>query len=483
MRKYFDFLGMTQLASIAGAVIAGISIIYISETVNADDIGYSSVNNNEFVALYEEETTTYIEESAGNIPPETTLHVEITSETETTTVHVAEITSEEALKEETTIKETTIKETKKATQKETTSKKKTTTTTKKPMPTTTKFKGGDISTWINPNGNTVTTRFKVPKNYTRLTYEKGSYADYVNSLPLEYYGRKMYEYDGKLAENQGWNASVIKTEFHSKGWLQCADCVMKLLGDYLYDNGRADEIVFDLASGKRLSYSNWSGGSYEKYMSNVYMNANTSSLKAQKESVKLSIKDIFPGAYFIMDKDKKHEYGHAIYVIDVARNDKGEVAFLLAQGSTPSQDMYIFQNPLHPDDPWYYSSEIGSTFEIPGWTFKTSNLYYYKPIGKQKALPIEEPTVPQQTTVGGNNKFEDEETTIINKENETEQTTTIDEKETIEKIETSVVEKETIETTTETSSNEETMTETSSAEEETTENNADEMSSADMADI
>ena len=48
------------------------------------------------------------------------------------------------------------------------------------------------------------------------------------------------------------------------------------------------------------------------------------------------------------NRTKKHEYGHAVYVIDVAKNPKtGEIAFLLAQGSTPSQSMNVFLNPLH----------------------------------------------------------------------------------------------------------------------------------------
>ena len=447
MRKFFGVLEMAKLASIVGAMISGVSIICISEVLDVQAKKTTS-DDSQLVALDDEETTTYGEETTVNVIPETTLHVEITSEEETTTVVEME-----------SVTETTQKVTEKENVKETTTKNKATTTTKKTVETTTEFKGGDVSAWINPSGNTVVTRFKVPKNYTRVTYEKGSYAEYVRNLPLEYYGRKMYEYDGKLAEHQDWSASVIKTQFHSKGWLQCADCVMKLLGDYLYNKGKADELVFDFASGRRLSFANYSG-SYEKYMSDVYMNANTSSLKAQKESIKLSLKDIFPGAYFIMDKDRVHEYGHAIFVIDVARNDKGEVAFLLAQGSTPSQDMYIFQNPLHPDDPWYYSSEIGSTFEIPGWTFKTSNLYYYQPIGIQKGKVIEEPTVPVQTSSESKENVEEETTTVAQEETtdelDTEESTTIKDSETKETVDDATTIKETEEKTTEKNTEEQT---------------------------
>ncbi len=338
------------------------------------DVGEMEHTCTDDILSEEEETTTVICESDESTTESTSADEVITSatiEAQTTTMSAT-----------TTAAPTTAKKTK---------------STENP----TKYANADISAWINEAGGTVTTRFKVPKGYTRVQYESGSYAEYVRNLPLKAYGTKMYEYNGKLVENQSWCASVIKTEFHSRGWLQCADCVMQLVGDYLYEKGRYSDIVFQLSGGSKLKFSTWSGGDYSRakylsFMSSVYCSANTYSLMSQSESVNLNIKDIFPGAYFIMKKDSNHLYGHAVYVIDVAKNAKGEVAFLLAQGSTPSQDMHIFLNPLHPDDPWYYSSEIGNSFAIPFWTFSTSNLYYYKHIGIQKGTMVEE-TVPATT--------------------------------------------------------------------------------------
>ena len=304
-------------------------------------------------------------------------------------------------------------------------------TTKRADEYPTKYANADISAWINETGGTVTTRFKVPKGYTRVQYENGSYAEYVRNLPLKAYGTKMYEYNGKLVENQSWCASVIKTEFHSRGWLQCADCVMQLVGDYLYGKGRYNDIVFQLVGGSKLKFGTWADGDYSRnkylsFMSSVYCSANTYSLMNQSESVKMNIKDIFPGAYFIMKKDSKHLYGHAIFVVDVAKNAKGDVAFLLAQGSTPSQDMHIFLNPLHPDDPWYYSSEIGSSFAIPFWAFSTSNLYYYKHIGMQKGTVVEETVAPTTTVVStteAQTTTEEQTTTEVETTTETQITT------------------------------------------------------------
>ena len=388
MIKLIKSINKFQLLAIIGSVILGIGIICLCIKINSNDNGIideetlssSSVDN--LLNENTEETQTVIAD------------VYEESDTEKQTSSSESLTETEEKEQSTSVeesKENVVTETK-TTKVNTT---KVNTTTKKPQSTEetenpTKFINADISAYINKSGNTVTTRIKAPKNFTRVEYEAGSYADYIKNLPLEPHGTKLYEYDGTISENQTWYAAVIKTEFHSRGWLQCADCIMKLISDYLYDNGRSKEIVFDLASGKRMYYSKWKG-SYDKYLTEVYYSANTLSFMNQKESKRLSLDKIFPGAYFIMAKDSKHEYGHAVYVIDVAKNTKtGEIAFLLAQGSTPSQVMNIFLNPLHPNDPWYYSSEIGSTFPIPFWEFNTKNLYYYEPIGIQKGIVVEE---------------------------------------------------------------------------------------------
>ena len=411
-----------QIWSAIGAFAIGIGVIFVC------------------ISIKEKDNTGYVEsESMSSLIDEST-NIESDSETESTTEEVVT----EIVEQDTSIQETTEAKTQeKKTTKANTSRKPTT----KPTQNPTEFIKADISAYINKSGNTIRTRFKTPKGFYRLEYEKGSYAEYVRNQPLEPHGTKLYEYDGKLAENQTWFAAIIKTDFHEKGWLQCADCVIKLVSDYLYKNGRKNEIVFDLASGERMAYSKWTG-SYSKYMTEVYYAANTLSLMNQKESKKMSLDKIFPGAYLIMAKDKKHEYGHAVYVIDVAKNPKtGEIAFLLAQGSTPSQSMNVFLNPLHPNDPWYYSSEIGSTFAIPFWEFKTSNLYYYEPIGIQKPIGMEE-TVPS-SEVNSDNKSDKETTTKNNSTSESKTETTSKVEETTSTVETtSIVETTSTEETT-----------------------------------
>ena len=399
MKKIINMFKNVQFLSAMGAFTIGIGIIYACISVDGN-----------------EKKETMATEATSTISEESTV-IETTSLTETSTIEIVSETQTETttVEQVTTLETTTVAV---ATQKKTTNQK----TTKKQQATKatenpTKFINADISAFINKSSNTVRGRFKTPAGFTRLEYEEGSFAEYVRNQPLEPHGTKLYEFDGKLAENQTWFAAIIKTDFHKRGWLQCADCVIKLVSDYLYKNNRKSEIVFNLANGDRMAYSKWRG-SYQDYLTEVYYLANTASLMDQKESKRLSLDQIHPGAYFIMAKDSAHEYGHAVYVIDVAKNyQTGEIAFLLAQGSTPSQSMNIFLNPLHINDPWYYSSEIGSTFAIPFWNFDTRNLYYYEAIGIQKPIVKVEPTT---TAV----EITEENTTTVKTEPDT--TTTVE---------------------------------------------------------
>ena len=322
---------------------------------------------------------------------------------------------------------TTINENKTtmSTASETTTAKNTATTEKKTAKPTddettenpTAYIDADISSWINPSGNTIKTRFQTPSGYTRIDYPEGSYSSYIQNLPLKSHKALLMCYDeaGKniiVKENQSWVAAIIDKEIAgSRSWLQCADFVMRNIADYLYLNERYEDIVFRLNSGFEVPFFKYIKGYrlsvkgnnvslvyniandasasqkvYNNYMVYaVYQYANTASLKAQ--SARLSIDNIFPGSYFIMDysESEGRPLGHAIMVADVAIDSNGKKAYLLAQGGTPSEEMHIFLNPLHPDNPWYYEDEtyIGkinnksyTLFDIPFRAFKQSNLYY-----------------------------------------------------------------------------------------------------------
>ena len=95
----------------------------------------------------------------------------------------------------------------------------------------------------------------------------------------------------------------------------------------------------------------------------------SASLKKQLKPVS-SLHEMQPGDVFI----KGGFPGHAMIVIDMAVNAKGNKVFMLAQSYMPAQDIHIVKNPSDVAlSPWY---EINGATEIdtPEWTFYNNQL-------------------------------------------------------------------------------------------------------------
>jgi len=62
--------------------------------------------------------------------------------------------------------------------------------------------------------------------------------------------------------------------------------------------------------------------------------------------------------------------GHAMMVVDVAKDEKGRKAIMVAQSYMPAQDIHVVTN-LNDEDisPWYIFDENTQTFGFPEWTF------------------------------------------------------------------------------------------------------------------
>jgi hypothetical protein len=90
----------------------------------------------------------------------------------------------------------------------------------------------------------------------------------------------------------------------------------------------------------------------------------SASLERQLNPV-ADIKDILPGDVLI----KGGFPGHAMIVMDVAVNDKGNKVFMLAQSYMPAQDIHIVKNPGNTElSPWYAVNDVKQII-TPQWIF------------------------------------------------------------------------------------------------------------------
>jgi len=248
-----------------------------------------------------------------------------------------------------------------------------------------------VKSYVNEEGMTIGERYSVPEGYTRSKVDEGSFGEFLRNQKLKKYGEKVLYYDGREKPSQGVYDSVLDVDIGDRDLHQCADAVMLLRAEYLYQNGRYEDIAFNFVTGFKAEYKKWMDGyrikiqgnkasyykagspsntysSFRKYMDIVMAYSSTLSLDKELKSVPVS--DIQIGDVFI----KGGSPGHAIIVVDMAENQEGDKIFLLAQSYMPAQQTQILINPMDKSiSPWY-SLKDKDILITPQWRFELDQL-------------------------------------------------------------------------------------------------------------
>ena len=219
--------------------------------------------------------------------------------------------------------------------------------------------------WFILKGNPTTNRnnyeriedIPTPRGYVRITGSDPAFTTYLRSLPLKPKGSHVMLFTGGKAYLQSVAYAVVDLPLLSNDE-QCADCCMRLRGEYLYQTRQYGRIRFTDVNGNTLRYEGGaSRKSFESYMRRVYGVASTYSLRhslAQREPSDIEPGDVFVFAAGSTKMGVKMAMGHAIMVVDVAENNEGKRVFLLAEGSAPAQDIHVLRNVTSPlRSPWY----------------------------------------------------------------------------------------------------------------------------------
>ncbi|MFC9777018.1 DUF4846 domain-containing protein [Paenibacillus chitinolyticus] len=245
---------------------------------------------------------------------------------------------------------------------------------------------------VTPEGVTLQERFKAPKGFERTPADPGSFAAFLRGLKLKPDGSIVHLFDGREKNKPGVYEAVVDIPIGSRDLHQCADAVMLLRAQYLFDRKQYGEIHFNFVNGFKAEYSKWmngyrikmngneaswvkNGGSdnsqegFRKFMDVVFAYAGTLSL--EKELIPVKKSEVKPGDVFIIGGSP----GHAVIVVDTAVNKStGETLFMLAQSYTPAQETHILVNPANPaQSPWYTLKE-GGGLKTPEWEFGENSL-------------------------------------------------------------------------------------------------------------
>ncbi len=233
-------------------------------------------------------------------------------------------------------------------------------------------------------GNTVSTRFKPPAGFTRVNSPAGSFGAWLQNLPLKPRGSHTLTYKGAIAQTDGFTAAVVDFSIGDQDLQQCADAVMRLRAEYLYQKKDFQHIAFNFTSGFKCDYMHYASGyryadgkwvlkgkkdygydNFLHYLKLVFSYAGTLSLEKELKPVS-NATDLRIGDVFI----KGGSPGHCFIIIDMAVNTRGDKQFMLAQSFMPAQSIQVLQQS---GNPWF---SLGRPVNI--WYGELINSAYLK---------------------------------------------------------------------------------------------------------
>lgn len=209
----------------------------------------------------------------------------------------------------------------------------------------------------------------LPAGYERTACTEGSFADWLDKIPLKK-DKTVYKYDGTPKANQQAQFAVLDISVGNKDLQQCADAVMRLRAEYLFTGNKFDEIIFYDNDGKPYKFEKpFTRDNFTAYLNRVFGMCGTASLSKQLHAVN-KFSDIVAGDVLIRGGFP----GHAVIVMDIAINKNGEKVYLLAQGYMPAQDIHLLVNPSDESlSPWYLVSD-DDIIQTPEYAFRNNEL-------------------------------------------------------------------------------------------------------------
>jgi hypothetical protein len=214
----------------------------------------------------------------------------------------------------------------------------------------------------------VNTRFAAPNGFNIVSKTSNTFSAWLGNLPLKPAGTHTKTYRGDIARTDAYTAAVIDMSVGKQDLQQCADAVMRLRAEYLYQQKTFNAISFNFVNGFKCDYAHYANGyryinnkwvmrwhrdysypTFLQYMNLVFSYAGTLSL--EKELIKVNnADDLKAGDVFIHGGSP----GHCFIIIDVIENINHGKKFLLAQSFMPAQDIQILQQN---NSPWFNLSQ------------------------------------------------------------------------------------------------------------------------------
>lgn len=227
--------------------------------------------------------------------------------------------------------------------------------------------------------------FAPPSGFERVDAAPGSFGEFLRGLPLRPDGSDVHTYRGALlrAADHPGVAAVAELDVSPTDVQQCADSVIRLHAEWKWSRGEQSGVGYHFLSGDYAAWTKYASGAravangkgirwaqsakassdhatYRKYLDMVFNYASTISLH-RSSSTAVEREDLAPGDFFILPGGP----GHAILILDVAKDASGKRVALLGQGFMPAQDFHVLRPLQGPKGAWF--SLEGDAVDTPFW--------------------------------------------------------------------------------------------------------------------
>lgn len=232
-----------------------------------------------------------------------------------------------------------------------------------------------------------------PNGFARVARDSTSFAHWLGKRTLKK-DNLVKLFDGSLKRDQSGSYAVLDMSVGNKDLQQCADAIIRLRAEYLFEKGHYDSIQFLSTSMQQLRYTDWCRGTryqlkrnrlqpydaglkstYTKrsllqWLDFVFTYAGSYSLQKQLRPLRAG-SVVLPGDVIVEGGFP----GHAMMVMDIVSNERGEQKMMLAQSYMPAQDMHIVRNIQAPKTSPWYAIQHAQPLNTPDWHFQKLQFY------------------------------------------------------------------------------------------------------------
>jgi len=223
----------------------------------------------------------------------------------------------------------------------------------------------------------------LPSNsYHRVKVEATSFGKWLRDLPLKNNNSPVLDYRGKIFKSgtDSIVAGVVNWDIKNRRLEQCMDILIRLYAEYSWEYNKTTPLSLPLPGGYWLGWEEWKNGfrpvfkginvklkkkaisdsttlTFRRYLNTIYNASHTQQFYHAYQAVdrtKVQIGD------FIVKKGSK---GHAIMIVDLAKNEHGDLIALIGNGDTPACQFFLLN--FRTGQPWIPLVFVEDILDLP----------------------------------------------------------------------------------------------------------------------